>query len=607
MLYPLEVKEITSYFETQNIWHIISSNPKVISCGDAASKRKRLGNVGIPIFDELKSELGFFINKNNERQQVLVHCRGNQKLDRLKVSSILNSEYQRVKKSEHTKGLINPFGKKFRELLQIFDISTTEQFHPPFTMMTNAGNYKCGIEFQVNSLIKKLPNIIIDDVIRYDNYNNYKKHTIGILTGNGPDSGALLWSKINASVQTQLMSRLNHSFRGDLSYPEVLIESIPEMGISMELSKRQKATEDVVIKGIINLCNRGASIICIACNTTQYFIESILKVCELMNVEFISIPEVIEEYLVKNEIKEFDLLGISHVVDFEGLSAFKYLTEKFNVFRPDSESGKNKIDEIAFLVKKNKITEASNLLKDLIKQDTESDTIIIALTEISTLRANRKDVKKITSLKDSLDFLANKLALMYVNGIFETLYVDAEKDSIEYELLNRKNKELARNELWNILCEVDYEFIPPLSYRDSTTFSFDEKVIENIQPKEYFEGVMAQEVLVSRKKVNNAVTGFMSFKSNFLIDVEGLKLQCFYITTIGVTKGERGNGITKKFYGVLEDIVSMNNETNWIATRTWSTNRTHIRILLSLGYKQLLEKKSDRGSGISTVYFGKEI
>ncbi len=607
MNYPKEVKTNIKFLTNKNIWHILSTNPKVVSCGDAASKRKRLGNIGIPIFDELKSELGFFVNKKQEKQKVLVHCRGNQKLDRLKISSILNSEYQRITDKSESKGLINPFGKEFRNLLQIFDISTRKKFHPPYTMMTNAGDFKYALEFHVECLINSLPDTIVDDVIRYDNYNQFIKHKIGILTGNGPDSGILLWSKINESVKEKLKSRLNHSFRGDLSYPEVLIESIPEMGISMELQQRESATEEVVIKGILNLCQRGATIIAVACNTTQFFKERIANICELYGAEFISIAEVTNDYLIENDIKEFDLLGVSHVADFTNYSSFKDLGNNYKVSLPETENEKKKLDDIAFLVKKNEINKASNLLKDLIKRNTTYETKIIALTEISSLRSIRKDIMKIDSLKDSLDFLADNLSDRYVNGIFETLYIDKEKDTISYDLVAGDSKELIKNELWNILCEVDYEFIPPLSFRDSTTFSFGNNLIEKSKPKKYFKNLLKQEIIVSRKTSNNAVTGFMSYIPNHLIDHDSYKLKCYYITTIGVTKGERGNGITKNFYKKIEEEVSKQEDVNWVATRTWSTNRTHIRILINLGYKKVIEIKDDRAPGIHTVYYAKEI
>jgi len=602
---PQKVSENIKFLKSKKVWCNLSLNPHVKSCSDAANNRKRLGNTGIPIFDELKSELGFYIDKNNKKQKVLVHCRGNQKLDRLKISGILNSEYQRTTSEKESKGLINPFGRQFRNLLQIFDISTTMDFHPPCTMMTNAGDYNYALEFEINPLISVLENTLVEDIIRVDNYKGYIKHKIGILTGNSPDSGMLLWEKINSSIKSNLISKLNHSFRGDLSYPEIVVSSVPNMGISMELDKRFDATEKIVIKSTIDLCQNGISILCIACNTTQYYKNKIDEVCSLYNVKFISIPEVINNYLEENKISEFDFLGISHVVDFENLSAFKDLRKKYEIEIPNKQALK-KINEIAFTAKKD-INKAVNLLRDLVKNDTKYSTVIVVLTEISTILAKHKKIVKDKTIIDSLQLLADFISDTYVKGIFETLYIDKDKDSLSFELLKENDKAKVKSELWNILKEVDYEFIPPLSYRDSTTFSFDSKTSNHVVPESYFKKMLTQEIIISKKKCCNSIVGFMSYISNYKIDEKNIKLNCYYISTIGVTKGARGNGITVSFYKMLEDIVVKGNFKKTIATRTWSTNQTHIKILQSLGYKQIIELKDDRAAGINTVYYAKEL
>ena len=67
------------------------------------------------------------------------------------------------------------------------------------------------------------------------------------------------------------------------------------------------------------------------------------------------------------------------------------------------------------------------------------------------------------------------------------------------------------------------------------------------------------------------------------------------------------NGITNQFYKIIEEIVKGQTTSAFIATRTWSTNKTHIKILTDLGYKVILTIKNDRGKGLHTVYFAKEI
>jgi aspartate/glutamate racemase len=609
---PKEVKNNINFLRSKNVWYILSENTKVISCKDAAANRNRLGHKGIPIFDELKSELGFFINKENKKEKVLIHCRGNQKLDRLKISEILNSEYQRITGSQGKKGLINPYGNEFRSLRQIFDISTTKCFHPPYTMMTNAGDYRYALEFEVNSLIGSLKNVYIKDVIRVDNYKSYVRHKVGILTGNGPNSGILLWKKINECVKEELSSRLQYAFRGDLSYPEIIIASVPDMGISMELDKRLDSTENVIVKSAIDLCQNDITIMCIACNTTQYYKKQIENICNLYNVNFVSIPDVINGYLEKNNIKEFDFFGISHVVDFKRLSAFKELNDKYTIPVLSSEAV-TEINNLAYIVKESDSKtipmQAINLLKNIIRQETEYDTVVVALTEISTILSEHRKSFSNKTIVDSLQLLADCIAKKYVDGIFDTLYVDKDKDLLIFELLKENtDKKWMEQELRNILYEIDYEFIPPLSYRNSTTFSFGVNTTDHNKPEDYLKNVLNQAMILSKKKSDHQIVGFMSYIPNYSIELKHKEnIICHYITTLGVTKGWRGHGITNQFYKMIEDIVKGQTTSSFVATRTWSTNRTHIKILMDLDYENVLTIENDRGNGIHTVYFAKKI
>ena len=75
---------------------------------------------------------------------------------------------------------------------------------------------------------------------------------------------------------------------------------------------------------------------------------------------------------------------------------------------------------------------------------------------------------------------------------------------------------------------------------------------------------------------------------------------------MGVTKSERGKGIAVQFYRKIEEIASSNG-ISLLATRTWSINDTHIEILSNHGYKLAKRIKSDRGPGIDSVYYMKDL
>lgn len=414
--------ELSVYLKERQIWFNINYNHHAMSCRDAASKRNRLGHIGIPIFDELKSNLGFYYC-NGIKEYVALHCRGNQKLDKNKIKNILGHEFIRVPKEElrivfkSDYGLINPFllSQKFPEVIHFFDKSIFIDFLPPYTMMTNAGHHNWGIEFNPKELEKIITNFKIEDLIK-EKVIQKKRSVLGILTGNSPESGIMLWKEINDTIRKKIKSK----FLGDISFPRVIIESIPEMGYSMELELREAQTRKAVLESIEQLCKNGATIIAIACNTTQYFSKEIRIICAKYKVCFISMEEALVGFLDKNHIKAFDFLGINYVTDFDKWSDYKRLKENYEIKIP-SHKDLEKINQIAFKVKEEHITtEGINKLRDLIKNATETGNIIIALTEISILLASQK--KKSNNgnkFYDTLSILAQEIATLYIKKLKE--------------------------------------------------------------------------------------------------------------------------------------------------------------------------------------------
>lgn len=60
---PKNVLTIIQFCCKNNLGFILSRNIKVFSCKDARSNRVRLGHIGIPLFDELKSIV--FVGKDD--------------------------------------------------------------------------------------------------------------------------------------------------------------------------------------------------------------------------------------------------------------------------------------------------------------------------------------------------------------------------------------------------------------------------------------------------------------------------------------------------------------------------------------------------------------
>jgi len=437
---PDGVKKIIDFFTANNLWFNLSRNVKALGCKEAANKRNRLGHTGIPLEHELKSFFGKFINAAGNEQYVIFHCKAHQELDHDKIKRALRAmkEVNKLSNEELKNvfhlgyGLVNPFtlNPLFSDppILQVFDKSLSINIIPPYTMMTNAGDLTWAIEFKPKELLDAVKHYRIEDIVTYTSANNrsaeQKRPKIGILTGNNPESGIALWQKINHIIREK---RREH-FYGDISFPHVIVESIPDMGLSMELDLREKETWEAVNKGIISLCNQGATIVCIACNTTQYFTAKIHDITSQYQSRFISIPEVTFDYLVKNNIKEFAFLGIKYVTDLNGKwSAFKKLRE-FKIETLPEESIA-KIHELAFKVKQEGITGPGiTKLRDLLNRETQSKTVVIALTELSILLGTQKErSREGRTYIDTLELLAEAVADEYLR-LTQDLYPETRGD-----------------------------------------------------------------------------------------------------------------------------------------------------------------------------------
>ena len=316
---PLRVLSTREYMQRYGLWFQLSRNLPAASCRDAAKKRWRLGHEGIPLWDELKSFLGTYRTSQGERRLFLAHCRGDRvvDLDRVRLALHASSFPARLTPDEVTDldlryGLINPFpDRRLRmegPLAQVFDIELMRPIGLPGTMMTNAGELTWAIEFKPDDLIEAIraseapesrDSVIVGDIADPDLSESTRPayvespRTIGILTGNAPESGMTLWAAINDATRRVLGS---HNY-GDISMPPVRIISAPAMGLSMELDERTGQAAEAVLSGIEDLCSQGARLICVACNTTQFFAKDIRETCRRFDAEFVSMPEVIADWL----------------------------------------------------------------------------------------------------------------------------------------------------------------------------------------------------------------------------------------------------------------------------------------------------------------------
>jgi len=168
-------------------------------------------------------------------------------------------------------------------------------------------------------------------------------------------------------------------------------------------------------------------------------------------------------------------------------------------------------------------------------------------------------------------------------------------------LYQKKLQKEYQDDVWEILCASDKEFVPPLSERNSTTQqSFSGGEVNKREPVAYYQQMLQQEFILAVE--DEKAVGFLSFIPDHFLQVEDKVFKCDYITTIIVSHGFRGLGIAGKMYNAL----FINRKGRNFATRTWSTNYSHIHLLKKIGFELVALLPNERGDGIDTVYYFKE-
>ena len=423
---PKYVKTVIQFCVNYEIGYIISRNNYAGNCREARERRYRLGHIGIPLYDELKSIVGKSKDSNGNELFIAMHCRAHMEIDFSTVKSMLNlSEDIVILSDEELKckfdlvfGTVNPILLQSNancNIVQVFDKNITIPISKyPGTMMTNAGDHTWGIEFEPKELIKHINNKFIGEISILDRElqtqdlpRSTNPKSIGIITGNGPDSGISLWKSIN----NYIVEIFGEHFLGDMSLPEVHIISAPAMGLSMELGNREEATWEVLSKAVQELKNQNIEILALACHTTHYFEKKIRDLFDSETQRFISMPEVVINYIENSNVNNLAILGINYVADLGKWSAYSKLS-RFEVENINNDI-MLKFNELGYDVKKmTNLHKSFQRLIYLIKNDIKSENIIIALTELSILLESngKKTHLSNKNIIDALDLYAKEIA-----------------------------------------------------------------------------------------------------------------------------------------------------------------------------------------------------
>ena len=144
------------------------------------------------------------------------------------------------------------------------------------------------------------------------------------------------------------------------------------------------------------------------------------------------------------------------------------------------------------------------------------------------------------------------------------------------------------------LLSVDEDFVPPLSTRTSAQQSHFERRYHpkaNVDP--YLDSIREQRAVLAM--CDDVVAGMLSWEER--------QWGVAYVSTVAVRRALRGNGIATTMYNAFE----ASTHCPVARVRTWSDNWGHLKLLRSRGYAETGRSDDDRGYGVGSVYFEKDL
>ena len=168
------------------------------------------------------------------------------------------------------------------------------------------------------------------------------------------------------------------------------------------------------------------------------------------------------------------------------------------------------------------------------------------------------------------------------------------------------------NQIREILRICDGEFVPPLSQRESTTMHpkkggcDDAELISADAPDVYFDYLLRQPVRVVFS--GNRMAGFLSYIATYSSPELAERTPSIQVTTICIRPEFRGRNLSTHLYeNLMANPSDGTSVTQYISTRTWSTNFAHIAVLEKLGFEIVTRIRDARGDGIDTLYFSRQL
>lgn len=232
---------------------------------------------------------------------------------------------------------------------------------------------------------------------------------LGIIAGSGPEAGIDLWAKVLHHNRVMLGA----IYEGDIHAPHVTITSIPELGYSMELEKREEQVW-CALEHAARQISPHVDYYVIACNTLNYFADR-LEALEL-DARLITPSQVVIEELrrLNHPVDQsVALLGSRQTMDLAHWSSYAALTEHFSVELPvETETLHRLIYDVKVAGGSTPEIEREFLA---LCASLQSDVVLQACTELPLIDVDSTRAGK--KLIDVSDLLAQALSIKSIESL----------------------------------------------------------------------------------------------------------------------------------------------------------------------------------------------
>lgn len=223
-----------------------------------------------------------------------------------------------------------------------------------------------------------------------------KKNKLGLITGSGPEAGIDLWKKILEANK----EFIGNEFRGDIDAPHVVIHSVPELGLSMDIHRHKKQVRESLLETVEKI-SKDVDFFAIACNTLHYFSKDIRQLNP--PAEFVSIVDAVTDYIKKENIKRVALLGSKYGMDIKEDGIYLPLLDFSEIMLPKDL---NEVHQLVYDIKRLGPDDDSVKFKFLsIINQFDVEDVLLACTELPLIKPKLPGINFI----DSTNLLAWKL------------------------------------------------------------------------------------------------------------------------------------------------------------------------------------------------------